>query len=253
MVLIGEEQLLGWLSTLLMPLFRLLGLFTSAPLLSSRSLPVRMRIGLALVLAVLAAPLVRQPAPSFDDPDIWALLAAEVMIGLAIGLTCRMLLAAVEMAGEIIGLQMGFSFAAFFDPGTASNTNAIGRLFNAISLTSFAVISGPTLLVASTLTSITRLPAAEGTSQFLARVDIGAIATQVFELGLLMALPYMTLLLFVNLCLGLISRVAPQLNVFAIGFPITIGSGLLLLTVSLPMIHEPLGRVHQAIFSLLGF
>lgn len=253
MVLIGEEQLLGWLAALLMPLFRLLGLFSSAPMLSSRSLPIRMRIGLALVLAVLAAPLSPHPAPSFHDPDIWALLASEVMIGLAIGLTCRMLLASVEMAGEIIGLQMGFSFAAFFDPGTASSTNAIGRLFNAISQASFAVVSGPTLLVASTLTSIERLPAADGTRQFLSRVDVSAVATHVFELGLLIALPYMTLLLFVNLSLGLISRVAPQLNVFAIGFPITIGSGLLLLMVGLPMIYEPLGRVHQAIFGLLGF
>ena len=224
MITFSEAQILGWLSALLMPLFRLLGLFTSAPLLSSRSIPVRYRV-----------------------------LAAEVMIGLSIGLVCRMLLASVEMAGEIIGLQMGFSFAAFFDPSTSSNANAVGRLFNALSMTTFAVINGPLLLVAATMTSIERLPVSAGVQQFMARLDIGAVISQVFELGLLMALPYMTLLLFVNLSLGLISRVAPQLNVFAIGFPITIGSGLLLLTMGLPMLYAPLAQVHQAIFSVLGF
>ena len=258
MITFDEAQILGWLSALLMPLFRLLGLFSSAPLLSSRNIPVRYRVMAALSLAVLAAPLVHGKTPSFDDPAFFVLMASEVMIGLAIGLVCRMLLASVEMAGEIIGLQMGFSFAAFFDPSTGSNSNAIGRLFNTMSLTSsrmpsIAVINGPLLLVAATMNSLERMPASMGTQQFLGRLDIGAVISQVFELGLLMALPYMALLLFVNLSLGLISRVAPQLNVFAIGFPITIGSGLMLLTLGMPMLYAPLARMHQAIFSLLGF
>ena len=210
MITFDEAQILGWLSALLMPLFRLLGLFSSAPLLSSRNIPVRYRVMAALSLAVLAAPLVHGKTPSFDDP-------------------------------------------AFFDPSTGSNSNAIGRLFNTMSLTSFAVINGPLLLVAATMNSLERMPASMGTQQFLGRLDIGAVISQVFELGLLMALPYMALLLFVNLSLGLISRVAPQLNVFAIGFPITIGSGLMLLTLGMPMLYAPLAQMHQAIFSLLGF
>ncbi len=253
MVLIDETQMLSWLSALLMPLFRLLGLFSAAPVLSSRSIPIRLRITLALVLALLAAPLARTPAPSFDDPDIWALLASEVMIGLAIGLVCRMMLAAIEMAGEVIGLQMGLSFAAFFDHSTGSNTNAIGRLFNSISLAAFVTIGGPSLLIAVAIGSIEQMPAAAGSSQFLARVDIGAIATHVFEMGLLLALPYMALLLFTNLSLGVVSRVAPQLNVFAIGFPITISTGLLLLTLGMPLMWGPISRVQQALFSIVGF
>ena len=221
MITFDEAQILGWLSALLMPLFRLLGLFSSAPLLSSRNIPVRYRVMAALSLAVLAAPLVHGKTPSFDDPAFV--------------------------------LQMGFSFAAFFDPSTGSNSNAIGRLFNTMSLTSFAVINGPLLLVAAAMNSLERMPASMGTQQFLGRLDIGAVISQVFELGLLMALPYMALLLFVNLSLGLISRVAPQLNVFAIGFPITIGSGLMLLTLGMPMLYAPLAQMHQAIFSLLGF
>ncbi|MDO4905133.1 MAG: flagellar biosynthetic protein FliR [Lautropia sp.] len=253
MVLIEEAQLLTWLSALLMPLFRLLGIFTSAPVLSTRAVPVRVRVTMAFVLAMLAAPLAQTPPPSFDDPDIWALLASEIMIGLAIGLVTRMMLAAVEMAGEIIGLQMGLSFAAFFDHTTNNNTNAIGRLFNAISTASFVVIGGPSLLIAVTIRSIEQMPAAEGTQQFLARVDIGAVAAQVFEMGLLLALPYMALLLFINLSLGIVSRVAPQLNVFAIGFPITISAGLLLLTFGMPMLSHPIAQVQQALFSIIGF
>src|SRR5690606_20281338 len=93
---IEESQLLGWLATFLLPFFRVLGIFTAAPILSARSFPVRIRVATALLIAIVAAPL--SPArASFDDPDIWLLLAAEIMTGLAIGLVARMILSAVEL------------------------------------------------------------------------------------------------------------------------------------------------------------
>ncbi|MDO4637040.1 MAG: flagellar biosynthetic protein FliR [Lautropia sp.] len=253
MITFTEAQIIGWLLALLLPLFRLLGLFSSAPLLSSRSIPVRYRVVAALSLSLLAAPIVHGNTPNLDDPNLFLVLANEVLTGLAIGLISRVLLVSMEMAGEIIGLQMGLSFASFFDSSTNNNANAIGRLFNAISLACFATLNGPLLLIATTMKSIEVLPSGIDARQFLGRIDIAAVLSQIFQLGLLMALPYMALLLFINLSLGLISRIAPQINIFAIGFPITISAGLLLLTLNLPALSQPIAELHQTLFSILGF
>ncbi len=253
MLSITEAQLLGWLASFLMPFFRILGIFTAAPILSARAFPGRVRVALALLVAVVTAPLSNARPPSFGDPDIWLLLAAELMVGLAIGLVARMILSAVDLAGEIIGLQMGLSFAGFFDPASGSNTNAVGRLLGTLSLAAFVAADGPALLIAATVQSIETVPAAAAGSGFLGRIDIGSIATTVFELGILIALPYMALLLFVNLALGVVSRVAPQLNVFAIGFPVTITAGLVLLTLGLPLMAQPFARVLEAILGAIGF
>ena len=253
MISVTETQLLGWLATFLLPFFRILGIFTAAPILSARSFPARVRIGLALLVAVVTAPLSTAEPVSFDDPQIWLLLAAELMVGLAIGLVARMILSAVDLAGETIGLQMGLSFAGFFDPASGTNSNAVGRLLGTLSLAAFVAADGPALLIAATVQSIDTVPAAEAGSLFLGRIDIGGVATTVCELGILIARPYLALLLFVNLALGVVSRVAPQLNVFAIGFPVTIGTGLVLLTIGLPLMAAPFARVLDAILLAIGF
>lgn len=251
MLSIDESQLLGWLAAFLLPFFRVLGIFTAAPILSARAFPVRIRVATALLVAIVAAPLANTSA-SFDDSDIWLLLAAEIMTGLAIGLVARMILSAVELAGEIIGLQMGLSFAGFFDPGSGSNSNAVGRLLGTLSLAAFVAADGPALLVAATVHSIEAAPVGATGSAFLARIDIGAVATTVFQLGMLIALPYMALLLFANLALGVVSRVAPQLNILAIGFPVTIGAGLVLLALGLPLMAQPFARVVGAVLEAIG-
>ena len=253
MISVTEAQLLGWLASFLVPFFRILGIFTAAPILSARAFPARVRIGLALLVAMVTAPLSNAAPASFDDPDIWLLLASELMVGLAIGLVARMILSAVDLAGETIGLQMGLSFAGFFDPASGSNSNAVGRLLGTLSHAAIVAADGPALLIAATVQSIETVPAAQAGSAFLGRIDIGAIATTVFELGILIALPYMALLLFVNLALGIVSRVAPQLNVFAIGFPVTITAGLVLLALGLPLMAQPFSRVIEAILGAIGF
>ncbi|MGE0801601.1 MAG: flagellar biosynthetic protein FliR [Lautropia sp.] len=253
MISIGEAQLMSWIGSFLLPFFRILGIFSAAPLLSARSFPGRTRIALALLIAIVAAPLAPTPAPPLDDPRLWPLLASEVMIGLAIGLVARMILSAVDLAGETIGLQMGLSFAGFFDPALGSGSNAVGRLLGILAMAAFVAADGPTLLIAATMRSIEIVPAASGGADFLSRIDIGGVATTVFELGILLALPYMALLLFVNLALGVVARIAPQLNVFAIGFPVTIATGLVLLAVGLPLMAQPLARLTTAVLTAIGF
>ncbi len=239
MIEVGEAQLLAWLGALLLPFFRILGLFTSAPILSQRSVPVRLRVAVSLALAVLVAPLLASsPAIDLSSPGAWLVVAGEALIGFAIGFVARAVLAAVEVAGETIGLQMGLSFAGFFDPDSGQ-TNAVSRLLNTLSLWAFVAINGPVLLVAAVVQSFDVIPPATSFAEWIGRMQPASLGAGVFELGVMIALPFMALLLFVNLGLGVVSRIAPQLNIFAIGFPVTIGAGLLLLALGLPLMQQP--------------
>jgi flagellar biosynthetic protein FliR len=241
MIAIGEAQLLGWLGSFLLPLIRVLALFTVAPVLSNRAFPVRARVAAAAAIALVSAPSVDLPQGLPLDASLLPTVAHEVFAGLVIGFAARLLFAAFEIAGETIGLQTGLSFAGFFDPQSGS-ANALGRFVGTIAALAFISINGPLALIAAVIHSLEVFPPGRpelpgGSGEAL--IGLGA---EVFALALGVALPFIALLLFVNLALGVVSRVAPQFNVFAVGFPVTISAGLLLLTLGLSAIEAPLSE-----------
>lgn len=251
MTSVDETQLLAWVSAFLLPFFRILGIFTSAPVLSQRAIPMRLRVAVSLLLAALVTPLA--PASPALDPGSsmgWLAVPGEVLIGFVIGFIARVILASVELAGEAVGLQMGLSFAGFFDPDSGQ-LNAVSRLLNTLSLYAFVVIGGPVLLVAAVVQSFEVIPPATALAEWLTRLQPASLGAGLFELGVVIALPYMALLLFVNLGLGVISRIAPQLNIFAIGFPVTIGAGLVLLALGLPLMQQPFQAMIERLLSAL--
>ena len=251
MISVAEGQLLAWLGAFLLPFFRVLGLFSSAPILSQRAVPARVRVGASLLLATLVAPLMpAAPAADLAAPSGWLAVAGEALVGFAIGFVARGILAAVEIAGEAVGLQMGLSFAGFFDPDSGQ-INAVSRLLNTLSLAAFVAINGPLLLLAAAVRSFEVIPPATALTDWLVRVDPAGLGASLFGLGLTIALPFMALLLFTNLMLGIVSRVAPQLNIFAIGFPVTIGAGLALLALGLPLLQGPFESAFERVFSTL--
>ncbi len=241
MIAFSDSELLRWLAGFLLPLFRVLALFAVAPVLSNRAFPIRARLGLAAAIALVSAPSFPTPPALAFDATLLGTIANELLAGLIIGFSARLLFAAFEVAGETIGLQTGLSFAGFFDPqsGTA---NALGRFVSTIALLTFVAIDGPLALIATVIRSFEVFP--PGGFGFGALSVRGPIllGAEVFALALSIALPFIALLLFVNIALGVVSRVAPQFNVFAVGFPVIIGSGLLLLTLGLPAIVGPLAE-----------
>jgi flagellar biosynthesis protein FliR len=162
-----------------------------------------------------------------------------LLIGLALGFAVRIVFAAVEFAGEIVGLQMGLNFAGFFDPVTASTATATSRFFGTIVAWLFIVINGHLLIVAALVQSFTAFPVGAEPFAFLRATAPHRWGSEIFATGLWIALPMVTMLLFVNLVLGLISRVAAQINIFAIGFPVTLGVGLFGLLLTLPALQAP--------------
>jgi len=252
MVAFSDAQLQAWMAAFLLPFFRILALFTAAPVLSMRTIPARARIGLSIVLAAAIAPSVA--APVRVDLMSYAglgFVAQEVAVGLAIGFAARLVFAAFDLAGEVIGLQMGLSYAGFFDPQGGQGT-AVASFMNATATLLFVTMNGPLLLIAATLRSFATLPVGQVPFEFARRFDPVALGAEVFALGLLIALPFLALILFVNLLLGVMSRVAPQLSLFSIGFPVTICAGLVLLVVGLPWIERPLAEGFTRLFVLFG-
>jgi flagellar biosynthetic protein FliR len=237
----SEAQLLGWITPLLWPFLRALALFSALPVLGQRLVPMRVRIALAAFIALAAQPVIAaSPSIALGSlPQLLPLVAQQMVIGLALGFSVRLVFAAVEFAGEIVGLQMGLNFAGFFDPVSAGTATPASRFFGTTIAWLFIVINGHLVVIAALAESFQAFPVGAEPFAFLRSVQPHRWGAEIFATGLWIALPLITMLLFVNLVLGAVSRVAPQINIFAIGFPVTLTVGLLGLVLTLPALQTP--------------
>ena len=240
MITFSEAQVTAWLVPLLWPFLRVLALFSALPVLGQRLVPMRVRVALSFMIALAAQPMLPQmPAVALDTPMAMILVVQQVLIGLTIGFAVRIVFAAVEFAGEIAGLQMGLNFAGFFDPVSAGTATATSRFFGTVVAWLFIVINGHLAVIAAVIKSFEAFPVGPQPFAFLSALAPHTWGAEVFSLGLWIALPLIAMLLFVNIVLGIISRVAQQMNVFAIGFPVTLGVGLIGMLLTLPLMQVP--------------
>lgn len=241
MITFTEAQIVAWLSPIIWPFLRVLAVFSSAPVFSSKSFPLRARIALAFFIAFAAQPSLQgQAMVSITSADAFGTVAQQVGIGLAIGFTVRLVLAAVQMAGEVIGFQMGLGFASFFDPTLSSQSSAVARFYGQIATFLFIVMNGHLILIMAVVKSFDAFPVDQNFLEALKTMKLHELGADVFATGLWIALPVIGMLMFANLALGIVSRVAPQMNVFAIGFPITLTVGLIGIAATLPMMDQPM-------------
>jgi flagellar biosynthetic protein FliR len=244
MVTFTEAQLMAWVSPVFWPFIRVLAVFTSAPIFSARSVPMRSRVALAFLIAVCAqATLGEQPVVSLNDPRALEVLVQQVLIGLAIGLAVRIVFAAVELAGELVGLQMGLNFAGFFDPATGAQTSTVGRFFGNTTMLLFVVMGGHLMLIQAVVASFSTFPIGGGALDAVNTMRLHELGSVVFRYGLWIALPLVGMLIFINIVLGVVSRIAPQMNAFAIGFPVTLSAGLVGIAFTLPMLDTPVAAL----------
>jgi len=235
MISLTDAQLNAWLINFIWPLTRILGLIMVAPVFGHRSVPGRVKIGLGIFIALIIAPTL----PPMPDVGLGSwhglfILVQQLLIGIAIGFIMRIIFAAVEAAGEIVGLQMGLGFASFFDPQSAGQTLVLARFFNMLALLIFLAVNAHLLLIGVLVDSFQTLPISPQPLSAAGFYNVAAFGSTVFAVGLQLALPVIAILLMTNLSLGILTRSAPQLNIFAIGFPITLGVGLIVLDLTLP-------------------
>jgi len=240
MISFSEAQITAWLTPLLWPFLRTLALLSALPVFNRRSTPMRVRVALSALIVLCAQPsLPEMPVVPLDSAAAFMLVVQQVLIGVTLGFAVRIVFAAVEFAGEVIGLQMGMNFAGFFDPVTASQSTAASSFFATMVAWVFIVINGHLLVVVALTDSFVSFPVGPEPFAFLAKAQPHRWGAEIFTTGLWIAMPIIALMLFVNLVLGMIARVASQLNIFAIGFPITMGVGLIGLLLTLPAMQQP--------------
>lgn len=240
MITFTEAQLMAWITPVLWPFLRVLAVFTSAPIFSSRAFPVRARIALALLIALASqASLPAMPVTDLSGPDVLGLVVQQVGIGLAIGFVVRLVFAAFEFAGEVVGFQMGLNFAAFFDPSLNSQSSAVARFFGYMASLLFVVLNGHLMVLMAVNRSFEAFPVTQNFLEALSLMKLYTLGGELFASGLWIALPMIAMLMFTNLALGIVSRVAPQMNIYAIGFPITLSVGLIGMAATLPLLDRP--------------
>ena len=241
MISLSEAQIMAWLVPVLWPFIRVLALFTSMPVLGQRNVPIRVRIALAFFIALGVAGTV--PAGTgnvpLDSPAAVLLVVQQVLIGLSLGFAVRIIFTAIEFAGEVIGLQMGLNFAGFFDPATAQQATATSSFFSTMVAFLFIAMNGHLLVIEAVCQSLVAFPVSPEPFAFLHAVRPETWGAEIFRLGLWIALPLIAMLLFINMMLGIIARVAPQISIFSVGFPITLGVGLIGVMFTLPLLQGP--------------
>ncbi|TXI73680.1 MAG: flagellar biosynthetic protein FliR [Limnohabitans sp.] len=240
MIGFDEAQIAQWLSPILWPFLRILAVFSVAPVFSSRAFPARAKIGLAFLIALaVQASLPESPLVSVNDPSATGVAVQQVFVGLSIGFAVRLIFASMELAGEVVGFQMGLNFAAFFDPTMNSQSSAMGRFFSQMSLLLFVVTNAHLLVIGAFVDSFRSFPVGQPLLTAMSQMQLFQMGADIFTSAFWIALPIVGMLLFANLALGVISRVAPQMNIFAIGFPITLGVGMLGVALTLPLLEQP--------------
>jgi flagellar biosynthetic protein FliR len=248
-----SAELDAWLGMFLWPLTRVAAVLAAAPVIGQLRIPTRVRIGLAAAITLAIAPtLPAVPSISPASLEGMLVLASQIVIGLAIGFALRLVFAAVEMAGELIGLQMGLGFAMFYNPANIQHTPILGNFMGLLASLTFLALNGHLAMISALAESFRLLPIS-GTpvpgAFFETLARHGAI---VFAAGLQLALPLIVTMLIVNMALGVLTRAAPQLNIFAVGFPVTLAIGFAALILMLPYLGPVLERMLDQAFRVVA-
>lgn len=253
MISFTSAQLDAWLTAFLFPMARIMGLLASAPFFGNAAQPRRIRLVAGLVITIALVPAL-PPMPAIA-PGSWLglfVLAQQIVIGILLGFTLRIAFAAIDIAGDLIGMQMSLSFAMFYDPENAGQTPVLAEFLGLFALLLFLAMNGHLLTLSVLAESFRLLPVAVtplgggGFASFL------AWSSTLFSAGLLLALPLIAALLIANLAMGVLARVAPQLNIFAVGFPVTLMAGFGVLMFSIPYLGSALERLFDQAFRAMA-
>ncbi|MBL8469869.1 flagellar biosynthetic protein FliR [Methyloversatilis discipulorum] len=243
MINLSAAQLDLWMAGFLFPLARIMGLIATAPILSNRAIPARIRMGFGAAMTLALIPALPPSGLVVGSwPGLLALLQ-QMLIGIALGFSMRVVFTAIDLAGELIGLQMGLGFAMFYDPDNAAQSPVISEFLGLLAMLVFLSINGHLMLLAVIGNSFEWWPV--GADLFPANgwMAIARWGSTIFSAGVMLALPVIAALLVVNIALAVLTRAAPTLNLFAIGFPVTLIAGFVMLLLSMPFFAPALQQL----------
>ena len=240
--LIGA-QISTWVASFMLPLFRVGALLTTMPIIGTTLVPKRIKLFLSLAITLAIMPSL-PPLPTVNPLDLSGLMliAEQIVIGALLGFSLQLFFQAFVVAGQIVAIQMGMGFASMVDPANGVNVAVIGQFFTMLVTLLFLSMNGHLVVFEVLTESFTTLPVGGGllTNHYW---EIANKLGWVLGAALLLVLPAITALLVVNIAFGVMTRAAPQLNIFAIGFPLTLVLGMVILWISMADIlnqYQPL-------------
>jgi flagellar biosynthetic protein FliR len=231
----SEAQLLSAVAGFSWVLVRISALFVALPLFAGHLVPAPVRVLLSLATSFLIWPVLPAP-PAVELFSLAGLLIdiQQFLIGLAMGFILQLAFAAIIFGGQSVAYGMGLGFASMVDPTTGIQVPVIAQFYQMLSILLFLILDGHLLVVQLLVESFSTFPIGRFAPEQKALWDIALWMSKVFAAGLLLSLPIVTALLIVNLGFGIATRAAPQLNIFSVGFPVSLLLGIVLMDLTLP-------------------
>ena len=248
----NEAHLNGWLAAYLWPLLRIGAMLLATPVFYSRQFPVRLRLLLSVILTWVIAPTL-PPQPAIDVLSHTGLLIMlqQLMIGISMGFILQMVFGALVFGGQVIAYSMGLGYASMVDPQNGVQVPVMAQYYLILATLLFLTFNGHLLAIDLVADSFHSLPVAlDGITRNTLQ-EVVAWGSRLFAGGLLIALPIMGAMLMVNLGMGIVMRAAPQLNIFSVGFPITMMMGFVLMWVTLPNVLAVFNDLQEEAFQLV--
>jgi flagellar biosynthetic protein FliR len=224
---------------------RVTGVIVAAPIFGETTVPPQVKAGLALLISLVFYPIVTAPRIG-PDPSVFQLVhlvTVETGVGLLLGFSARLLMAGIELAGEVAGFQMGLGLANVVDPMSGTQIGLLGQMMSLFATLVLVMMDGHHLFIAAVASSYAVVGPGQATLGDPALDSMMMLAAQLFVIGLKVGAPLVVALLAANFAMGLMARSVPQMNVFVVGFPFTIGLGLLFLVIGFPFFIQAVSAV----------
>lgn len=232
------DKIFDILPYFLLMLVRLTSFFLIAPIFSMRGVPAQFKVGIATFLAFVAVSTLPMGEPILLDSTYLLLILKELATGLALGFTAALVLYTVQIAGAFIDFQMGFSMANVLDPQTGAQVPIIGHFKYMMALLFLLTVNGHHLMLDGVMQSLRVFPverlAISVKAEDIAHFMTGLFA-EMFLIALQIALPIVGALFLVDIALGILAKTVPQLNIFAVGLPLKIFVGFIMLFLTMPV------------------
>ncbi len=235
---IDETQLLAWISAFLLPFFRVAAFVTIIPIFSMKAVPKRVKLFFALCITIAIAP--SSQVDVVVDPvslQMFLLIVQQILVGLVMGFALQIVFAAIVNAGQLVGMQMGLGFAQMMDPATGVSVPVVSQFYNLVAILIFLAMNGHLVMVSQLAQSFHIFPVGQ-TIDPKSFYDLVEYGLWIFKGALVMALPVVISLLMVTMIMGVITRATPQMNIFAVGFSISIIGGFIIILLTLQSAGE---------------
>jgi len=247
-------EITAWIGGYMWPFFRIGAMLMAAPISGAQSVPVRVRLIMAVAITLIIVPLL-PPGPQVEIFGYeWIMIILyQILIGIVIGFSFQLIFAAVTTGGQVVAMQMGLGFASMVDPQNGQQVPVLSQFYLMMTTLLFLAMDGHLVMVKVIADSFTIMPIGMQGIDSDGFYRLARWGNDLFAAALWLALPAVASLLLINFSFGIMSRAAPQLQIFSIGFPITLMMGFVVIYFTLPSVVVQFGVIVDNLIALLDF